>query len=60
MQEVSREFGLEILGIINLDHLVEFLEARASLSTELRRVSEHRERYGVAERDRTPTSVQPC
>ena len=27
---------------------------------QLRRVGEYRERYGVAERLRTPTSVQPC
>ena len=59
VQEVSREFGLEVLSIINLDHLVEYLEARESLSTELRRVAEYRERYGVAEPDKAPTSVQP-
>ena len=59
VQEVSREFGLQVLSIINLDHLVEYLEDRESLSAELRRVAEYRERYGVAEPDRTPTSVQP-
>ena len=48
-QEISRELGLEVLSVINLDHLVEYLEERESLSTELRRVAEYRERYGVAD-----------
>ena len=48
-QEISREFGLEVLSVINLDHLVEYLEEREPLSTELRRVAEYRERYGVTE-----------
>ena len=59
VQEVSREFGLEVLSIIDLDHLVEYLEERESLPAELRRVAEYRERYGVVELDKTPTSVQP-
>ena len=48
-QEISRELGLEVFSVINLDHLVEYLEERESLSTELRRVAEYRERYGVAD-----------
>ena len=46
-QEASREFGLEVLSVISLDHLVEYLEARGSQPVALRRVAEYQERYGV-------------
>ena len=49
VQEVSREFGIEVLSVIDLDHLVEYLEERGTRPVELRRVAEYRERYGVAE-----------
>ena len=46
-QEISRELGLEIVSIINLDHLIEYLEERGTMPTELCAVAEYRKRYGA-------------
>ena len=48
-QEISRELGLEIVSIINLDHLIEYLEERGTMPTELCAVAEYRKRYGAVE-----------
>lgn len=46
-EEMSRELGLEVVSIIRLEHLVEYLEARGDGPAALRRVVEYRERYGA-------------
>ena len=46
-EEMGRELGLEVVSIIRLEHLVEYLEARGDEPAALRRVVEYRERYGV-------------
>lgn len=46
-EEMGRELGLEVVSIIRLEHLVEYLEARGDEHEALRRVVEYRERYGV-------------
>ena len=48
-QEIARELDLEVVSIIRLDHLVEYLEEHGTMQAELRRVAEYRARYGVAE-----------
>ena len=46
-EEMGRELGLEVVSIIRLEHLVEYLEARGDEPAALRRVVEYRERYGA-------------
>ena len=49
-EEMGRELGLEVVSIIRLEHLVEYLEARGDEPAALRRVVEYRERYGAIAR----------
>ena len=46
-EEMGRELGLEVVSVIRLEHLVEYLEARGDEPAALRRVVEYRERYGA-------------
>lgn len=48
-EETGRELGLEVVSIVRLEHLVEYLEERGDLPGALRRLAEYRERYGAAE-----------
>jgi orotate phosphoribosyltransferase len=47
VQEVSREFGIPVISIGNLDDLLTYLGADAALAVAQEKVAAYRGRYGV-------------
>ena len=47
-EEMGRDLGLEVVSIVRLERLVEYLAERGNMPEALRRMAEYRERYGVA------------
>lgn len=46
IQEVERDYGIPVLSIISLDHILQFLERQGD-TARLQRVREYRAQYGV-------------
>lgn len=46
IQEVERDYGIPVFSIVNLDHILQFLEQRGALD-DLARVERYRDQYGV-------------
>lgn len=46
IQEVEREYGVPVISIISLEHILSFLEAQGA-ADDLARVRAYRDRYGV-------------
>ncbi len=47
IQEIEQELGLQVLSIICLEHLVEYLENNADMVDDLERLRAYRETYGA-------------
>jgi orotate phosphoribosyltransferase len=47
VQEVEKEFGLEVTAISNLDHLIEYISEDPELADHLESIRDYRKRYGV-------------
>lgn len=47
IQEIERELGLEVISIVRLEDLVEFLENNADMKDELQRLRSYRDTYGA-------------
>lgn len=47
IQEVEREFGMQVLSIISLDDLVEYLAEQGNRKDELARIQNYRSEYGI-------------
>jgi orotate phosphoribosyltransferase len=47
VQEVREQFGIPVVAVVTLDHLVEFLERDADRQQELQAVATYRSAYGV-------------
>lgn len=48
IQEVERDFGCQVISIITLSDLINYLEQRGDMQEQLRAVSEYRSEYGIA------------
>ena len=58
VQEVQRNFGLQVISIITLDDLVTYLAGRGEMARELQEISRYRSQYGV-ERHAPPSHGDP-
>ena len=47
IQEVERDYGVPVVSIVRLDHLVAYLEEREDSPEQLASIRSYRERYGV-------------
>ncbi|MCL1050818.1 orotate phosphoribosyltransferase [Shewanella abyssi] len=47
IQEVERDFGCEIVSIVKLEDLINYLSEKPGMETELASVSAYREQYGI-------------
>ncbi|PKG75666.1 orotate phosphoribosyltransferase [Shewanella sp. GutCb] len=47
IQEVERDFGCEIVSIIKLEDLINYLSEKTGMETELASVSAYRDQYGI-------------
>jgi orotate phosphoribosyltransferase len=47
IDEIRRNYGIEVHSIVTLDHLVAYLGERPAMAQDLARVNDYRERYGV-------------
>ena len=47
VQEVSRDYGIPVIGIVNLDDLARHLEGKQEWQTTLSAIESYRSRYGV-------------
>jgi len=47
VQEVSRDYGIPVIGIVNLDDLARHLEGKQEWQTTLASIESYRSRYGV-------------
>jgi len=49
VQEVSRDYGIPVIGIVNLDDLAAYLQGKSEWRDTLASIQQYRERYGVHE-----------
>lgn len=49
VQEVSRDYGIPVIGIVNLDDLAAYLHGKSEWRDTLASIQQYRERYGVHE-----------
>jgi orotate phosphoribosyltransferase len=48
IQELEREYGIPVLSIIEMSHIIDYLEARGDdMAGSLRAMKEYRDSYGV-------------
>ncbi|WP_299010728.1 orotate phosphoribosyltransferase [uncultured Shewanella sp.] len=47
IQEVERDFGCDIISIIKLDDLIQYLSKQTGMETQLTSVSAYRDQYGI-------------
>jgi orotate phosphoribosyltransferase len=47
IQEVEQQYGIPVLSIIRLEHLVQYLEQQPDMQANLAAVQTYRERYGI-------------
>lgn len=48
IQEVERDYGMQVVSIISLDHLVEYLAEQGDKATELAAIQAYRDEYGIS------------
>lgn len=48
IQEVERDYGMQVISIISLDDLVEYLEELGDRATELAAIKAYREEFGIS------------
>jgi len=48
IQEVEEQFGIPVVSIIKLDHIIQYIEAQQSDSTLLNAIRCYRENYGIS------------
>ena len=48
IQEVERDYGMQVVSIISLDHLVEYLSEQGDKATELAAIQAYRDQYGIS------------
>jgi orotate phosphoribosyltransferase len=48
IQEVERDFGMQVASIISLDDLIEYLEEQGDHATELEAIKAYRTEYGIS------------
>ena len=47
IQEVERDYGMQVISIVSLDNIIEYLEETKRYPEALGPISEYRSRYGV-------------
>jgi orotate phosphoribosyltransferase len=47
VQEVEQKYGLQVISVITLDDLVDFLQVRGGRTGDLERIQEYRTEYGI-------------
>ena len=47
IQEVERDYGLEVISIARLGDLIDYLEGREGMDEELKAVRAYRSEYGI-------------
>ena len=47
VQEVEQRYGIKVLSIITLEHLVNYLEQQGGMTADLERLYQYREKYGI-------------
>lgn len=47
IQEVQRDFGVKVVSLINLDHIVEYLEEKGNYLTEVKQIRDYRANFGI-------------
>ena len=47
IQEVERDFGVRVVSVVNLGHIVEYLHSSATYTTELKLIERYRNQYGI-------------
>ena len=47
IQEVQREYGISVVSIVTLEHIVQYLQVNESYAEALIQVEEYRKKYGV-------------
>lgn len=47
IQEVSAEFSIQVVSVVNLSHIVEYLEASSGFEATLEQMKQYQETYGV-------------
>ena len=48
IQEVSQQYGVEVISVVNLDDIVAFLEEDGTFQQELNQIGSYRRQYGIA------------
>jgi len=47
IQEVEQEYGIPVVSIINLDHIISYLEAESGQAEQVEKIRAYRDQYGV-------------
>lgn len=47
IQEVEQEYGIPVVSIINLDHIISYLEAESDQAEQVEKIRAYRDQYGV-------------
>ena len=48
IQEVERDYGLDVLSVVTLDDIVQYLKERGDYQEELNAIGSYRSQYGIA------------
>jgi len=49
IQEIEQEYQMQVVSIISLDNLIEYLDAHADMGDKLKSIHDYRRRYGVGD-----------
>ncbi|MFT6437154.1 MAG: orotate phosphoribosyltransferase [Candidatus Azotimanducaceae bacterium] len=49
IQEVERDYGLSVISVVKLEHIVTYLERKGDYKRELELISDYRAQYGVVD-----------
>jgi orotate phosphoribosyltransferase len=49
IQEVERDYGLSVISVVKLEHIVTYLELKGDYKRELELISDYRAQYGVTD-----------
>ena len=47
IQEIEQEYGMEVIRIISLDNLIEYLQSRSDMTSHLTKINDYRQQYGI-------------
>ncbi len=48
IQEVERDYNLQVVSVVNLDDIVEYLDMKGTFAQEIDEISSYRKQYGIA------------